>query len=122
MRRGIRLVSNGDGSHRLELGTIISALVVAGVLAIGGSLVSVSLLTWRTTQTEDQVEAMARCLGRQARNQLRLDERQRIIRKDVRWANNKLDAVLTKMKISDRVEEPALPDSVLEPVPDGAIN
>ena len=114
MTKGMRVIQNGDGSHNVELGTVLSALITAAVLAAAGALVTVGILGWRATASETKIAAVETDLARQGRNQMRLDERQRHIRKDVRWANDKLDAVLQEIGSTRRITEPDLPSSSLE--------
>lgn len=115
MPRGVKLTKNGDGSQTLEVGSVISILVCAGILAGGGALVTLGILGWRATASEAKVAVIEADVARQGRNQMRLDDRQRTIRKDVRWANKKLDAVLKEIGSTARVDEPDLPRTSLEP-------
>lgn len=114
MTKRPRLIDNGDGSQTIQLGTIVSTLIAAALIAGGGALVTVGVLAYRASADEVKMEKVEIAVERQGRNQMRLDEGQRRIGQDTEHANLKLDALLMKLEVTERVPRPALPESNLE--------
>jgi len=112
--KAARVVDNGDGSQTIQLGTIVSTLITVAVVAGGTALVTVGVLTYRASADEEKMEKVEVAVARQGRNQILLDEGQRRIGQDTAHANAKLDALLTKLKVTERVPRPELPESKLE--------
>ena len=120
MSRRPEVVENGDGSTRVDLGSIVSTLIVVGVLSGLSALGTVGILAHQASAEEARVEKIELEVDRQGRNQMRIDECQRRIRQDTKHANDKLDAVLEALKVTERIPRPPLPPSSLERAkPDG---
>lgn len=114
MSRRPEVVDNGDGTRTVNLGTIVSTLIVAAILSGLGALGTVSVLAYRASAEEAKVQEIDEAVGRQGRNQMRIDEQQRRIGQDVEHANTKLDALLEKLEVTERIPRPPLPPSSLE--------
>lgn len=119
MTRGPKVVENGDGTARVDLGGIVSSLIVAGLLSGLAALGTVSVLAYRANAGEAKVEEIEKDVQRQGRNQMRLDERARRLEQDSQHANAKLDKVLEALKVNERIPRPPLPPSSLERKPEG---
>jgi len=114
------LIDNGDGSQTIQLGTIVSGLILAGLLAGASALVTVGILAYRASADEAKMEKVEIAVQRQGRNQIVLDGTQRHTQQDMTHANAKLDALLTKLEVTERIPRPPLPPSALEkPTRDG---
>ena len=118
MSRRPEIVDNGDGTTRVDLGSIVSTLIVVGVLSGLTALGTVSVLAYRATAEEAKVEEIDEDVQRQGRNQMRMDEQQRRLGQDSQHALAKLDALLEAMKVTKRIPRPALPPSSLERKPE----
>ena len=114
MSRRPEIVENGDGTTRVDLGSILSTLVVVSILSGLGALGTVGVLAHQATAEEAKVAAIETEVDRQGRNQMRIDECQRRIRQDTQHANAKLDALLEAMEVTERIPRPSLPPSSLE--------
>lgn len=114
MPKAGRLVDNGDGTSYVNLGGLFTGLILAALLSGGSALVTVGVLAYRANAEQAKVETVEKKVGRQGRNQIRMDENQRRIRQDAEWANAKLDKLLEALQVSERVPRPALPPSCLE--------
>ena len=118
MTRGPKVVENGDGTARVDLGSIVSTLIVVGVLSGLGALGTVGILAHQANAEEAKVAEIEEEVDRQGRNQMRIDECQRRIRQDTKHANLKLDALLTALEVTERIPRPTLPPSSLERKPE----
>lgn len=114
-KRLARVVSNGSGDSEVEIGGLLSGIILAAVIAAATAIVSVAVLAWRADASEEDVKEIKETVERQGRNQMRLDECQRRQQQQVAHANRKLDALLTKLEVTERIPLPPLPSSSLEP-------
>jgi hypothetical protein len=116
-KRLARVVENGSGESEVEIGGILSALILVGILAGLTALGTVGVLVTRANASEADVVEIKSTVERQGRNVMRLDECQRRQQQQMAHANAKLDALLTKLEVTKRIPLPALPPSSLEPEP-----
>lgn len=114
MSRRPEIVESADGARSINLGTIVSGLILAALLAGGSALVTVGVLVVKAEAAEGDIKKVEEDVARQGRNQIKLDENQRRIRQDTEHANAKLDKLLQALEVSERVPRPPLPPASLE--------
>lgn len=106
-----RIHREPSGAETIQLGAMFTALLAIAVTSGLGALGTVATLAWRADANDRRVEKVETHVDTQGKNQLILDRSLREAKRDVTWANNKLDALLEANGITERLPQPELPRS-----------
>lgn len=92
---------------------VVASIAAAALVAVGSTVATVTVLSWRANATEKAVEHHEGRLGIVERNQVKLNLYQRELRRSSEWTQDKLDLLLhaSGLRVPSR---PALPPSDLE--------
>lgn len=99
----------------VNLGTLITGLIMAGLGAGAAAVVGVAVLAWRADATETDIgilEVRQRVIDR---NQIRLDANQRRLLQESEWTQRKLDNIVDAVD-AEKATKPPIPKSALEAV------
>lgn len=85
------------------------------IIAAAFSIVAAAAVTLsQVADLQADQEATDKRLNYIETNQRTLDEGQRITAADVEWSNKKLDALLEKLEVTERIERPKVAESKLK--------
>ncbi len=106
---GLKANQTHEG-ERLDLGTLVTTLILAAAVAGAGAIVSVAVLVNRANASDVDVASINKQVRAMELNQVRIGEVVRRLERSSDWSQSKLDALLQAVNVPVP-ERPALPPS-----------
>jgi endonuclease/exonuclease/phosphatase (EEP) superfamily protein YafD len=118
MARSAQVRHDEDGNAHIDLGWLLKTLIGAGALGalttLAGIVIGFPSFINRIEATEAEQKKMKAAQHVIAKNQRIIDENVRQLQAESEWTQKKLDVLLTKAGVTERITRPRVERSQLE--------